>query len=164
VRFRVKDSSNLVPDGQPTRDRLSRTRRVDNFALAKKDYFKQKVPVRAFLLSHLPLCGIKKIHDRLKKLSLTVYPTGVYLRYEARHNRLRRIEGQVRGLQQMVESEKYCVDIITQSNAIKKALGSVENVMLEHHLSTHVVHQMRGKEEDKAINEILKVYKLAQNK
>lgn len=37
-------------------------------------------------------------------------------------NRLRRIEGQVRGLQQMVESEKYCVDIITQSNAIKKAL------------------------------------------
>lgn len=36
--------------------------------------------------------------------------------------------------------------------------------MLEHHLSTHVVHQMRGKEEDKAINEILKVYKLAQNK
>ena len=79
-------------------------------------------------------------------------------------NRLRRIEGQVRGLQQMVDSEQDCVDIITQSNAIKKALGSVENVMLEHHLSTHVVHQMRGKEEDKAINEILKVYKLAQNK
>ncbi len=76
-----------VRDGQPTRDKLSRTRRVDNFALAKKDYFKQKVPVRAFLLSHLPLCGIKKIHDRLKKLSLTVYPTGVYLKYEARHKK-----------------------------------------------------------------------------
>lgn len=79
-------------------------------------------------------------------------------------NRLKRIEGQVRGLQKMVEEEKYCVDIITQSSAIKVALSGVEDLMLENHLSTHVLHQIKGGKEDKAISEILKVYKLAQRK
>lgn len=79
-------------------------------------------------------------------------------------NRLRRIEGQVRGLQKMVEEEEYCIDIITQSNAVKKALGGVENLLLENHLSTHVVHQMHEKEVDRAVQEVIKVYRLAQNK
>ncbi len=79
-------------------------------------------------------------------------------------NRLSRIEGQVRGLQKMVESEKYCVDIITLSSAIREALSSVENLMLKNHLSMHVVEQMKGKNKGKAIKEILKVYKLAKKK
>jgi CsoR family transcriptional regulator, copper-sensing transcriptional repressor len=79
-------------------------------------------------------------------------------------NRLKRIEGQVRGLQQMIEREEYCIDIITQSNAVKKALSSVDNLILEHHLATHVVEQMKDGKEPKAIAEIIKVYKLAQNK
>ncbi len=79
-------------------------------------------------------------------------------------NRLRRIEGQVRGLQQMVEDEKYCVDIITQSNAVKRALAGVEDLILGNHLLTHVAHQMRSGEENKATKEILKVYKLTRNK
>jgi DNA-binding FrmR family transcriptional regulator len=79
-------------------------------------------------------------------------------------NRLRRIEGQVRGLQKMIEEELYCIDIMTQSNAIKKALGSVEDLMLKNHLSTHVVHQMKHGQSDRAVEEIRKVYKLAQNK
>ena len=60
--------------------------------------------------------------------------------------------------------EKYCIDIITQASAIKEALSGVEDLMLEHHLSTHVVHQMKRGSEKKAIDEILKVYKLAQKK
>ena len=76
-------------------------------------------------------------------------------------NRLKRIEGQVRGLQKMVDEEKYCVDVITQSSAIRSALSSVENLMLENHLSTHVLEQMKGKHSKKATEEILKVYKLA---
>jgi len=79
-------------------------------------------------------------------------------------NRLRRVEGQVRGLQKMVNEEQYCVDIITQSSAIKEALSSVEDLILENHLSTHVLQQIKGGKEQRAIAEILKVYKLAQKK
>lgn len=79
-------------------------------------------------------------------------------------NRLKRIEGQVRGLEQMVLNDKYCIDIITQSNAVRKALLGVENIVLENHLSTHVIDQIKQKEENKAIKEILKVYKLSNNK
>lgn len=78
--------------------------------------------------------------------------------------RLKLIEGQVRGVQKMVEDEKYCVDIIKQSSAIKVALTGVENLILENHLSTHVLEQMKGGKEKRAIEEILKVYKLAQRK
>lgn len=75
--------------------------------------------------------------------------------------RLKIIEGQIRGLQKMVEDENYCVDIIAQSFAVKEAISSLEDVMLENHLSTHVVEQMKSGEKDKAIQEIIKVYKIA---
>jgi DNA-binding FrmR family transcriptional regulator len=75
-------------------------------------------------------------------------------------NRLKRIEGQVRGLQKMVEEKKYCVDVITQSSAIRNALSAVEDLMLENHLSQHVVHQMKMGKGAMASKEILKVYRL----
>ena len=78
--------------------------------------------------------------------------------------RLKIVQGQLKGLAKMVEEEKYCVDIITQSNAIKEALSGVENLMLENHLATHVLHQIKTGKEKKAMEEILKVYKLAQKK
>lgn len=78
--------------------------------------------------------------------------------------RLQIAQGQIKGLLQMVEDEKYCVDIITQSSAIKEALTGAENLILENHLSTHVLEQMKGGKEKKAVEEILKVYKLAQRK
>jgi len=53
--------------------------------------------------------------------------------------RLRRIEGQARGLQRMVEEETYCIDILTQISAITKALQSVGLGLLEEHLSHCVV-------------------------
>lgn len=49
--------------------------------------------------------------------------------------RLRRIEGQVRGLQRMVESESYCIDVLTQVSAATKALESVALLLLEEHLA-----------------------------
>lgn len=76
--------------------------------------------------------------------------------------RLKIIEGQVRGIAKMIDEEAYCVDIITQTEAIKEALSSVGSMLLENHLSTHVVHQMKRGEQDKALSEIMKVYKLAQ--
>jgi len=79
-------------------------------------------------------------------------------------NRLKRIEGQIRGLQKMVDEEKYCVDIITQSSAIRNALSVVEDLMLENHLSEHVIHQMKQGKEKKAIEEIITIFKKSKKK
>ncbi|MEX0934337.1 MAG: metal-sensitive transcriptional regulator [Candidatus Saccharimonadales bacterium] len=79
-------------------------------------------------------------------------------------NRLRRVEGQVRGLQKMVDEEQYCIDIITQSSAIRSALSAVEDLMLENHLSEHVIHQMKQGQEKKAIGEIISVFKKSKKK
>jgi CsoR family transcriptional regulator, copper-sensing transcriptional repressor len=57
--------------------------------------------------------------------------------------RLRRIEGQARGLQRMVEEEKYCIDILTQVSAMTKALQSVALGLLDEHLSHCVVDAAR---------------------
>jgi len=78
--------------------------------------------------------------------------------------RLNIAQGQLRGLVKMVEDEKYCVDIITQASAIKEALSCVEDLILENHLETHVLHQMKHGKEKMATAEILKIYKLAQKK
>ena len=79
-------------------------------------------------------------------------------------HRLKIIEGQVRGLQKMVEDDKYCIDIITQASAIKEALSGVEDLLLENHLTTHVADQMRRGKDAQATEEILKVYKLKRKK
>lgn len=78
--------------------------------------------------------------------------------------RLKIVEGQIRGLQKMVEEEKYCIDIIAQTSAVKEALTGVEDLILENHLTTHVIHQIKHGKEQQAATEILKVYKLAQRK
>ncbi|GGD30942.1 hypothetical protein GCM10010915_09030 [Microbacterium faecale] len=57
--------------------------------------------------------------------------------------RLRRIEGQVRGLQRMVDEEQYCIDILTQVSATKKALESVALGLLDDHLSHCVADAVR---------------------
>jgi DNA-binding FrmR family transcriptional regulator len=59
---------------------------------------------------------------------------------EAYLARLRRIEGQVRGLQRMVEDDKYCIDILTQVSAVTRALQSVALGLMEDHLG-HCVTQ-----------------------
>lgn len=74
------------------------------------------------------------------------------------------MEGQVRGLQKMVDEENYCIDIITQSSAIRNALSAVEDLMLENHLGEHVIHQMKRGEEKRAIGEIVNIFKKAKRK
>ncbi|OGI57477.1 hypothetical protein A3B85_00915 [Candidatus Nomurabacteria bacterium RIFCSPHIGHO2_02_FULL_37_13] len=74
--------------------------------------------------------------------------------------RLKIIEGQVRGLEDMIVKEKYCIDIITQTGAVKKALSGVEDLILKNHLSTHVIHQIKHGQENQSIKEILRVYQL----
>ncbi len=74
--------------------------------------------------------------------------------------RLKIIEGQVRGVQSMVEKDAYCINIITQSSAIKQAISNIEDVLLENHLATCVVDQIRNGKDKQPTKEILKVYKL----
>ena len=74
--------------------------------------------------------------------------------------RLKIIEGQVRGLSAMVGKDTYCIDVITQTSAVKQALSSVEDELLESHLKGCVHRQMTSGQTAKAVGEVLKVYKL----
>jgi len=74
--------------------------------------------------------------------------------------RLKIIEGQVRGLQKMLQDDVYCINIITQSSAVKQALSNLEDLLMEGHLRTCVLHQIKDGKYGKAVSEILKVYKL----
>lgn len=62
-------------------------------------------------------------------------------------NRLKRIEGQVRGLQRMLEEDVYCADILTQSAAVSAAIGAFNRDLLERHLNSCVVRDIRSGEE-----------------
>jgi DNA-binding FrmR family transcriptional regulator len=77
--------------------------------------------------------------------------------------RLNIIKGQIEGLKKMVEEEKYCIDILIQSMAIKQALSSLEDLILENHFREHIPKQMKNKKEV-AVKELLKIYKLAKRK
>src|SRR5574341_1224864 len=65
--------------------------------------------------------------------------------------RLRRIEGQIQGIQRMVEEEKYCVDIMLQISAIQGALGQVSKVLMARHIETCVLDSVKaGTERERA--------------
>jgi len=74
--------------------------------------------------------------------------------------RLKIIEGQIRGLREMIEKDIYCIDIITQSSAAKQGLSNVEDLLLGQHLSHCLVNQIKAGKTEKAVAEILAVYKL----
>jgi DNA-binding FrmR family transcriptional regulator len=63
--------------------------------------------------------------------------------------RLNRIEGQVRGISRMVDEDKYCIDVLTQVNAIKAALDQVGLLLLEDHVKGCVVDAVKEGETDK---------------
>ena len=69
--------------------------------------------------------------------------------------RLRRVEGQIRGLHQMVEDDRYCVDVLTQISAVNKALHSVAVGLLDEHLRHCVADAVSagGREADRKLTE-----------
>jgi DNA-binding FrmR family transcriptional regulator len=74
--------------------------------------------------------------------------------------RLKILEGQVRGLQKMIDEDIYCIDVITQTSAVKQGLSNIEDALMESHLGYCLVNQIKGGQTDKATKEILKVYQL----
>ena len=73
--------------------------------------------------------------------------------------RLRNIEGQVRGLQRMVEEDKYCIDILTQVSAVRSALNSVGMKVLRRHIDTCVTEAIKdgGESKDEMIEELMTI-------
>ena len=72
--------------------------------------------------------------------------------------RLRKIEGQVRGVQRMVEDDRYCVDILVQLAAIRSAVGAVGQSLLESHVRGCVSSALKSGDGDGAVNELLDVF------
>ncbi|HEY4525620.1 MAG TPA: metal-sensing transcriptional repressor [Candidatus Paceibacterota bacterium] len=66
--------------------------------------------------------------------------------------------GQLRKIVEMTEEGKYCIDILSQSQAVQKALRETDNVLLENHLKGCVTHSFRTGKQDKAIAEVMEVF------
>lgn len=74
--------------------------------------------------------------------------------YKSLMNRLNRIEGQVRGIKNMLENDAYCTDILTQVSAISAALNSFNKELLANHISTCVAENLK-KGNDDVIDELV---------
>ena len=77
------------------------------------------------------------------------------------------LEGQLRSLLKAIEDENYCMDIITQSLAIQKSLGSLNKLIVENHISTHVAHMMHSHDpaqQAKAVAELSQIFELNNNR
>lgn len=71
-------------------------------------------------------------------------------------NRLRRIEGQVKGIQKMIEQDKYCTDILTQVAAVRAAINKVGSILLEKHSINCIQNAASEKDREKALDELAK--------
>ncbi len=74
-------------------------------------------------------------------------------------NRLKRIEGQVRGIQNMIEGDKYCIDILTQISAFEGSLKKVSLELLGEHTRCCVKNSIANGDGEKEIKELLEVFK-----
>lgn len=84
--------------------------------------------------------------------------------YEQRvRHRSKIIAGQIKGLQKMIESDEYCMDILTQNLAIQRSVASLNKLVLEHHIETHIKADMASGDDvrqQRAVQELLSLYDL----
>ncbi len=102
----------------------------------------------------------------MEVIKFAIYPPGVYnvdMEEEIKKrvvHRTKIIEGQLRGLEKMIDEDVYCMDILTQGLAIQKSLASLNKLVLENHLRTHVADMMTQGDTEKAIAELTQLYEL----
>lgn len=78
-------------------------------------------------------------------------------------HRTKIVLGQMRGLEKQITDDAYCIDVLTQSLAIQKSLASLNKLILERHLRTHIADKMTSgdkAQQSKAIEELLNLYEL----
>ncbi len=78
--------------------------------------------------------------------------------------RLNYIEGHLGGIRKMVEEDKYCVDILRQTFAVRKAIEKLESLILEQHLHTCVPDGIKEGRENEVVDELVQLYNLAGNR
>lgn len=78
--------------------------------------------------------------------------------------RLNYIEGHLGGIRKMVEDDKYCVDILRQTYAVRKAIEKLEALLLEGHLHGCVPEGIKNGREDAVVEELVQLYNLAGNR
>lgn len=78
--------------------------------------------------------------------------------------RLNYIEGHLNGIRKMIEDDKYCVDILRQTYAVRKAIEKMETLILEKHLHTCVPEGIKNGSEQAIIDELVQLYNLAGNR
>ena len=76
--------------------------------------------------------------------------------------RLSYIEGHLAGIRRMVEEDKYCVDVLKQTYAVRRAIGKLEGLMLQGHLHTCVIDGVKDGREEQVLGELLELYSLAE--
>ena len=99
---------------------------------------------RSLAVAHGPTCGCGAHDDGSGRKAVAVDP-GVK---ESNTKRLRRIEGQVRGLQKMVEEDRYCADILTQISSGHEALRAVGRELMRNHLRHCAASAIKGSDSD----------------
>ncbi len=80
-------------------------------------------------------------------------------------NRLKSVEGHVRGVERMVEDGVYCIDVIRQIQAVQAALNKISSMILENHLNTCLITAVRGEdpaERERVLTEIAEVFETSQ--
>ena len=78
-------------------------------------------------------------------------------------HRTKILQGQLKGIEKMIENEEYCTDIITQTLAIQQSLSSLNKLIVENHLRTHIPERLSSADEaqqGEAIGELLGLYEL----
>ena len=84
--------------------------------------------------------------------------------HEAKQDALKRlnyIEGHLSGIRRMIESDKYCVDILKQTFAVRRAIQKLEGRLLEGHLHSCVIEGVKDGREDEVLGELLELYALS---
>lgn len=75
--------------------------------------------------------------------------------------RLSYIEGHLAGIRKMVEEDRYCVDILKQTHAVRRALEKMEATVLQGHMETHVVDGIKSGNEGEIVGELMELFDLA---
>ena len=93
--------------------------------------------------------------------TMTVEQTDISPAKKDALRRLSYIEGHLSGIRRMIEEDKYCVDVLKQTFAVRRAIQKLESVLLEGHLHSCVIEGVKDGREDEVLGELLELYSLS---